>query len=68
MTGSVGVAELTRPAESKACKTRKDVVAEASLLAWESDLCAIGGMPATSQAGCCALARRAGPEDTCAPS
>lgn len=27
---------------------RKDVVAEASLLAWESDLRAIGGTPATS--------------------
>lgn len=72
MRGCVGVAALTRPAESKACKTRKDVAAEASLLSWESDLRAIGGMPATSRAGCCALsgvlARRAGPEDTCALS
>lgn len=55
MRECVGVAVLTRPAESKACKTRKDVVAEASLLAWESELHAIGGMPATSQADCCAL-------------
>lgn len=45
----MGVTALTLPAESKACKNRKDVVAEISLLAWESDLRAIGGMPATSQ-------------------
>lgn len=44
----VGVAAQTLAAESKACKTRKDVVAETSLLAWESDLRALGGMPATS--------------------
>lgn len=67
----MGVAALTLPAESKACLTRKDVVAETSLLAWESDLRAIGGRPATSQAvlglpGCMAVG--AGPEDTCAPS
>lgn len=58
----------TLSAENKACKTRKDVVAETSLLAWESDLCAIGGMPATSHSWLlCStrvLARGAGPEDT----
>lgn len=56
----MGVASLTLPAESKAYKTRKDVVAETSLtsvLAWESDLRAIGGIPATSQAGCWILSR-----------
>jgi hypothetical protein len=42
---------LTLSAGNKAHKPkRKDVVAETGLLAWETDLCAIGGMPAESQA------------------
>lgn len=50
---------------------RKDVVAEASLLAWESDPRAIGGTPATSHGWLlCSvgvLARGVKPEDTSAP-